>query len=77
MIEGPWDRWTDFVFLTGWFFAAALVIAAGAVRLHLRRRKQWMMLGQDFGVGLDPDAVERLLVERYRPPVPPVPPTEA
>ena len=68
-IESPWDRWTDFVFLTGWFFAIAVVLTVGLVRLQLRRRRRDReSLESTFGSGLDPELVQRLLAERRRPP---------
>ena len=68
-IESAWDRWTDFVFLTGWFFAAALIVVGGWVRLLVRRRRRSQdMLQRTFGTGLDPELVQRLLAERRQPP---------
>lgn len=67
-IESPWDRWTDFVFLTMWFFGAALLIVIGWVRLLVRRRRRERdMLQRTFGTGLDPEWVRRLLAERQPP----------
>lgn len=71
MIESPWDRWTDFVFVTSWFFGALLLLAIGFIRLLLRRRRrEATMLQERFGTGLDPEVVERLLTERRSPPRP-------
>ena len=68
-IESPWDRWADFVFLTGWFFGAAVLIVVGWARLMVRRRRRNRdMLQRTFGTGLDPELVQRLLAERRRPP---------
>jgi len=68
-IESAWDRWTDFVFLTMWFFGIAVVLTIGLVRTHLRhRRRDREALTTTFGTGLDPELVERLLEERRRPP---------
>lgn len=70
-IDSPVDRWTDFVFLTIWFFGAAVVLTVGMVRLRLRRRRRDReALTTTFGSGLDPEIVERLLAERRRPPEP-------
>lgn len=69
MIESAWDRWTDFVFVTGWFFAALLLTAAGFIRtVFRRRRREVRMLHEKFGTGLDPEIVERMLTERRKPP---------
>lgn len=67
-IESAWDRWTDFAFLTGWFFAAAGILAAGFIRAMLRRRRRWRSLREQFGTGLDPELVQRILTERRQPP---------
>jgi hypothetical protein len=70
-IESAVDRWTDFVFLTIWFFGVAVVLAIGMVRLRLRRRRRDReALTTAFGIGLDPEIVERLLAEGRRPPEP-------
>jgi hypothetical protein len=68
-IESPWDRWTDFVFVTGWFFGALLLLLAGFIRATLRHReRETRMLEKTFGTGLDPEVIERILAERRRPP---------
>ena len=68
-IESAIDRWTDFVFLTVWFFGAAVVLLIGMVRLRLRRRRRDReALTTNFGAGLDPEVVQRLLQERRQPP---------
>ena len=68
-IESAWDRWTDFVFLTGWFFGAFVFLAVGFSRqLRRRRRREAAALTENFGTGLDPEIVERILAERRRPP---------
>jgi hypothetical protein len=68
-IESAWDRWTDFVFLTGWFIAAFVVIVIGMLRMRLRRRRREReALADNFGTGLDPELVQRILAERNRPP---------
>jgi hypothetical protein len=68
-IESAWDRWTDFVFLTSWFFGALLFVVVGFVRTLVRRRRRDVtMLQERFGTGLDPAIVERMLAERRRPP---------
>lgn len=70
-IESAIDRWTDFVFLTIWFFGVAVVLAVGMVRQRLRRRRRDReALTTTFGAGLDPEVVQRLLAERRRPPEP-------
>jgi hypothetical protein len=67
-IESPWDRWTDFALVTGWFFAAVGLVMAGMIRLWFRRRRAAERTSA-FGVGLDPELVQRLLDEgRRRPP---------
>lgn len=63
-IESAWDRWTDFVFLTGWFLGAFVLLVIGAVRQQIRRRRRDAMVAQRFGTGLDPEVVERMLTER-------------
>lgn len=69
VFENPWDRWTDFVFLTGWFFGAFLFIVAGLTRALIRRRRHGVaMLEENFGTGLDPEVVERILAQRRQPP---------
>lgn len=71
-IESAWDRWTDFVFLTGWFFGAALLLVVGWVRLLVRRRRRSAdLLERTFGTGLDPELIERMLAERRQPPAGP------
>ena len=68
-IESPWDRWTDFVFFTGFFFAGLLFLAFGFIRALLRRRRRDVALLQEqFGTGLDPEVVDRLLAQRRLPP---------
>lgn len=68
-IESAWDRWTDFAFLTGWFFAGLAFLAAGLIRqLRRRRRRDVAALADTFGTGLDPAVVERILADRRRPP---------
>lgn len=68
-IESPIDRWTDFVFLTIWFFGVAVVLTIGMIRVRLRRRRRDReALTATFGTGLDPELVHRLLAERRRPP---------
>lgn len=68
-IESGVERWTDFAFVAGWLFAAALVLLIGQVRLLVRRRRRdTEILGRTFGTGLDPELVQRLLAERRRPP---------
>ena len=68
-IESAWDRWTDFVFLTSWFFGALVFLAVGFVRQLLRRRRREVAaLADNFGTGLDPEVVERILAQRRRPP---------
>jgi hypothetical protein len=68
-IESGLERWTDFAFVAGWFFAAVLVLLIGRVRLLVRRRRRNTdMLQRTFGTGLDPELVQRLLDERRQPP---------
>ena len=67
-IESAIDRWTDFVFTTIWFFGAAAVVVIGLVRLQLRRRRGMTVPTDNFGTGLDPELVQRLVEERRRPP---------
>lgn len=69
LIENALERWTDFAFVTGWFFAAVLLIVVGRVRLLVRRhRRDAELLNDTFGTGLDPELVQRLLTERRQPP---------
>ena len=67
-IENPWNRWTDFALVTGWFFAALALVLAGVIRLLLRRRRRDVVSDSGFGTGLDPGLVQRLLSEARRPP---------
>ena len=67
-IESPWDRWTDFALVTGWFFVAFVVVAAGLIRASLRHRRRSVVLTSAFGTGLDPELIQRILRERRRPP---------
>lgn len=62
-IENVYTRWIDFGFVTGWFFAAAVLLAAGFIRRHLRLHRRVQSMGQ-FGAGLSDDVVRRLLTER-------------
>ena len=68
-IESAWDRWTDFAFLTSWYIAAVLVVVIGMGRgIYRRRRRERRSLVSNFGTGLDPELVQRILAERRRPP---------
>ena len=71
-IDSSWERWTDFVFVAGWFFAAVLLVVIGRVRLAVRRRRRDAdLLHRTFGTGLDPELVQRLLAEQRQPPARP------
>jgi hypothetical protein len=64
-IENGYNRWTDFAFVVGPWAAAVLIMSAGMVRLEVRRRRRdERALTADFGTGLSPDVVERILAER-------------
>ena len=69
-IDAPLDRWTDFVFLTGWFFAVDIVLTIGLVRSFVRRRRRdrVALSTGGFGTGLDPELVQRILAERAQSP---------
>jgi hypothetical protein len=73
-IENGYDRWLDFGFVTGWFFVAFGLIAAGFIRQALRRRRRDVRaLSSTFGTGISEDIAQRIIEERnqiqQRPPV--------
>jgi len=66
-IENPYNRWTDFAFVVGPFIVAFLVLASGVVRLTVRRRRyDQRALTSEFGTGISPDFVARVLADRER-----------
>jgi hypothetical protein len=67
-IDNPYNRWTDFVLVTGWFAAAAALLGVGLLRRGLRqRRRDTLALTSEFGTGISPDFVQRILAERQAP----------
>jgi hypothetical protein len=66
-LENPYNRWTDFVFVVGWFVVAAVILAAGFVRRWVRRRRRIYEMGR-FGAGLSDEFVRRKLHARHERP---------
>jgi hypothetical protein len=64
-LENPYNRWTDFAFVVTPWAVAVVILSAGVIWLEVRRRRRDVRaLTNQFGTGLSPDVVERILAER-------------
>jgi hypothetical protein len=70
-VENAWSRWLDFTIVMMWFFFSALVLSAGLLRRHFRRRRIVETMGM-YGSGLSDEVVRRLLEKRRQPHPPPL-----